>query len=413
MPPLAVALALMLVATPRLSAQTLEGLPATYITAFPDGDVYRVLVFGDWLAEGLAGGLTPAFDDEPGVDIVDKTVSNLGLARNDGETWDIEVGRIAAAERVHGAIVLFGAADRQPIRVDKRRFGIDSAEWKAEYTRRVDLFLKALRKAGAAIYWLGLPVMRQPSAVRDAELMNAIFRERALLNGVKFIDTWSGFADAGGGYSDFGPDLSGKEQRLREGDGVGFTARGQRKLAHFVETELRRDIALARAERDLPLAGGPEEQARVRPGSAVPQASPSLPDAEGGTAAANAIVAALADTPAANATVPITTIVDGKPAVVKVEILRPAIPAAVVAHLQRTASGRSFEIGRTINTDLKGGLTALSSLALASDTGAGRTRVPLTQSPYYKALVKGEALPSKTGRADDFSWPKPWSRPSG
>ena len=62
---------------------------------------------------------------------------------------------------------------------------------------------------------------------------------------------------------------------------------------------------------------------------------------------------------------------------------------------------------------LKGGLTALSSLALASDTGAGRTRVPLTQSPYYKALVKGEALPSKAGRADDFSWPKPWLRPSG
>jgi hypothetical protein len=34
-------------------------------------------------------------------------------------------------------------------------------------------------------------------------------------------------------------------------------------------------------------------------------------------------------------------------------------------------------------------------------------RPPLTQSPYYKVLVKGEALPPKTGRADDFTWPRP------
>jgi hypothetical protein len=29
----------------------------------------------------------------------------------------------------------------------------------------------------------------------------------------------------------------------------------------------------------------------------------------------------------------------------------------------------------------------------------------LSQRPYYKVLIKGEQLPAKAGRADDFAWP--------
>jgi hypothetical protein len=30
-----------------------------------------------------------------------------------------------------------------------------------------------------------------------------------------------------------------------------------------------------------------------------------------------------------------------------------------------------------------------------------------TQSPYFRVLEKGERMPSKPGRADDFAWPRP------
>ena len=39
---------------------------------------------------------------------------------------------------------------------------------------------------------------------------------------------------------------------LREQDGVHFTTAGYRKLAHFVERELKRDIAQARQDRAVP-----------------------------------------------------------------------------------------------------------------------------------------------------------------
>jgi len=30
-----------------------------------------------------------------------------------------------------------------------------------------------------------------------------------------------------------------------------------------------------------------------------------------------------------------------------------------------------------------------------------------TQAPFFRVLVKGERVPPKPGRIDDFSWPKP------
>ena len=86
-------------------------------------------------------------------------------------------------------------------------------------------------------------------------LINDIIRERSYIGGVKFVDTWSGFTDQLGAFSAYGPDLTGQSKRLREPDGASFTARGNRKLANFVEIILRRDLAAAKAERNIPLAG--------------------------------------------------------------------------------------------------------------------------------------------------------------
>ena len=61
------------------------------------------------------------------------------------------------------------------------------------------------------------------------------FASDTYISGVKFVDTWSGFTDQLGAFSAYGPDLTGQSKRLREPDGISFTARGNRKLANFVE----------------------------------------------------------------------------------------------------------------------------------------------------------------------------------
>lgn len=364
----------------------------TYITPFPDNESYRVVVMGDSLADGVWAGLVQAFSDDPQIEVVQKSDGASGITRADATPWDTIVATLAPNEVPHIAIAVFGIADRRSLRVEGQKFEVGSEGWIKEYGRRVDAVLKALKRRGAAVYWIGLPIMRGTNTRRDTEIMNNVFREQALLNNTKFISTWDSFADAAGNYTDFGPDLTGKVRQLREEDGVHLTLQGYEKLAHFAEQEIRRDLAQARSERDVPLAGDSEEQRQV-------SRQAKINSGEGGGEAKS--LAEADDIPAASSAI---TLGGSK----KIEIVRPALPGAVVAHLQRSLPGRPTQVGRTLAADLRGGLTALSSIASASDqivTG-GKARAPLSQSPYYRVLIKGEPLPPKPGRADDFSWPK-------
>jgi hypothetical protein len=61
-----------------------------------------------------------------------------------------------------------------------------------------------------------------------------------------------------------------------------------------------------------------------------------------------------------------------------------------------------------VRSELSGGLTAVATISAVTDLamGTSRPRLPLTQRPYYKVLIKGEQLKPKSGRADDFAWPE-------
>ena len=56
--------ALLLVRAIPASAQD-TGLGGSFINPFPENDTYQVQVVGDWLADGLMGGLGRSFRDRP------------------------------------------------------------------------------------------------------------------------------------------------------------------------------------------------------------------------------------------------------------------------------------------------------------------------------------------------------------
>ncbi len=255
--------ALLIVRVLPASAQE-QGLGGSFITPFPDNDVYQVQVVGDWLAEGLLSGLVEAFTVGPGVSISRKRYDLSGLMRSDSANDLAQLEQTFGTDPSHIAIVMVGAQDRYSI---GRRRGSEAEndEWRGEYGARVDRLMKLLKKSNRAVYWVGLPNMRRYQDNERAQRMNDVIRERAYLNGARYIDAYASFIDESGGYSDWGPDVTGKVRRLRDSDGVHFTQAGYLKLAHFVERELKRDIAQARTERSIPLAGDSAEQSRVNP----------------------------------------------------------------------------------------------------------------------------------------------------
>jgi len=413
------------------AAQGAPEFQRTYVNPFPKGDRYRVVVLGDSLGDGLWSGLYRTFEEDKNLEIVNRSKVSTGFVRVDYYDWNKALDDILKENDYQMAVVMFGANDNQPIRQGKEFFKPGTDAWREAYAQRVEAFIKKLRAAKLAVYWAGLPIMRSPDQSDDAQFLNDVFREKAFINGAKFVDTWSGFTDDSGRYSAYGPDMEGQVKRLRADDGVHFTMRGYLKLAHFVEKEMRHDLNVAKLERNIPLAGDAQEQAKMmgRAVNAGPTATPPLAetpvpplaDAADGAApagdAANASPApdaagaqptADAEAPAANSQQPEAAQEQAKAG--DVELVRPAIPATTFEAAQTMSpqgAGSAMPDSEMISSDLPDGLTALSSISSASDlSGSSKPKLPLTERPYYKVLIEGEQLKPKAGRADDFAWPR-------
>lgn len=412
----------MLALPPAYAAEEDQG--ASFLTPFPDGDIYQVSVIGDGFADGLLSGLIDALGTDARLAIQKKAREVQGVMSADieGKMHDLE--EAIAKEPMTVAIVMVGEDDRVALKSSTgRKVAVGSADWRTEYTRRIDRMMKAVKHKNAAIYWVGLPNFSRTEANEHAQIMNEVMRERAYLNGFKFIDVYASFADESGGYSAYGPDLTGKIRVLREGDGVHFTEAGNRKLAHFVEKELRRDLTQAKNDRTVPLLGTDSEQAKINPEKAAVAAVAR----SAATPSAGAPAVARADTPgvkiiraegppgappsadpsgdqkADNGKISFkSTVAGGREETQTVEILRPAIPASVVALMARRES--AGQLGDMIVDQIAGGLTLMSSITPAGNKARGK--LSPAQAPYFRLLVKGERLNPKPGRADDVAWPK-------
>ncbi len=250
-----------------------------------------IVVMGDGMADWLAYGLEDAFSDSPEIGIVRKNKINSGLlryeAKGDLDWWHV-ARDLLAPEKPNYVVMMLGVSDRQNIRErdlakeadktakeeqdkkstdhsaqtkehadDQDQPGIVTPEpqrgqsangiiefrsdkWAEVYAKRIDETIAALKSKGVPVFWVGLPSIRGTKSTADASYLNDLFRARAERAGVNYIDVWDGFVDEAGKYSTFGPDYDGQMRRLRSGDGVYFTKSGARKLAHYVEREIRR-----------------------------------------------------------------------------------------------------------------------------------------------------------------------------
>jgi uncharacterized protein len=155
-----------------------------------------------------------------------------------------------------------------------------SEKWGEIYGQRVDEMIAVLKSAGVPVLWVGIPSIRGTRSTSDVTYLNNLFRVRAERAGITFVDVWDGFVDEAGRYALRGPDVEGQTRPLRAADGVHFTKAGARKLAHYVEREIRR--AMGRAgpmALPAPEPVAPQAPTAARPAGPVarPAAGPVIP----------------------------------------------------------------------------------------------------------------------------------------
>ena len=149
-----------------------------------------------------------------------------------------------------------------------------SEKWGELYARRVDEMIGVLKAKGVPVFWVGLPPVRGARATSEVVYLNDIYRGRAEKAGIVYIDVWDGFVDDAGNFNNYGADFEGQTRRLRTGDGLHFTRAGARKLAHYLEREVRR-VMLARATPlATPAPQEPEPEAKEPPAAAAPGLPP-------------------------------------------------------------------------------------------------------------------------------------------
>ena len=118
--------------------------------------------------------------------------------------------------------------------------------------------------------------------------LNTIYRASVEKAGGEFVDIWDGFVDEDGKFVISGSDINGQQVRLRGSDGINFTRAGKRKLAFYVEKEIRRLLGDAATGpglkgdlKDLVVMTPPAADAEITKTQPISLADPAL---DGGTA---------------------------------------------------------------------------------------------------------------------------------
>ena len=231
------------------AGQTLSDLgapPSTAPTALPTPTAARPLriwVGGDSLAQN-SGAQVVQYADQTGVmkATLDFHIAT-GLSRPDFYDWPARLHWVAHTLRPDAAVVFFGANDAQSVEYRGQVLHNGTRAWLALYRRRVGAAMDTLRRGGATrVYWIGLPVMKDPAFSRTVRVLNTIYEQEAAKRpGVTYVDAWRLFLDPSGHYSAYLRNKNGELLLMRQADGIHMTLDGASRLGYSIVRRMARD----------------------------------------------------------------------------------------------------------------------------------------------------------------------------
>lgn len=208
----------------------------------PPRPLKTVLVTGDSMSQPLdaevARSLTPK-----GIKVVRDAHVGTGIS----DTSIVDWGKLSlsqVAKDSPDAVVMFmGANEGFPMKIAGRDVNCCSATWAAEYAYRARRMMDTYRRRGAArVYWLLLPAQRSKARNDIARVVNAALYTAAspYRAQVRILDMGAIFTP-GGRYRD-AMTVGGRDQIVRQADGVHLNQTGSRVAADSVIATLRGDF---------------------------------------------------------------------------------------------------------------------------------------------------------------------------
>jgi lysophospholipase L1-like esterase len=208
----------------------------------PPRPLKTVLVTGDSMVQPLDADV--ARDLAPkGI----KVIRDAHIGTMISDTSLVDWGKLSISQvskHKPDAVVMFmGANEGFPMKVGGRQVKCCSADWAAEYAYRARRMMDTYRRGGAArVYWLLLPTYRSAARNKIAHVVNAgIFAAASPYRAqVRILDMGAIFTP-GNKYRD-SMTVDGREQLVRQSDGVHLNGTGSRLAADRVIAALRGDF---------------------------------------------------------------------------------------------------------------------------------------------------------------------------
>lgn len=206
-------------------------------------ELKTLLVTGDSLAQPLDVQLARGLADD-GVATTRDVHLGTGISKTDLVDWGLLSNKQVEDQKPDAVVMFMGANEGFPFPAPGgASVECCSAEWAATYARRARSMMDKYRRDGdARVYWLTLPMPREPARQEIARAVNAAIAVAAqpYRSHVRVVDMTDLFTP-GGRYRAAMP-VDGRETLVREPDGIHLNKAGAQVALEVVLERLRADF---------------------------------------------------------------------------------------------------------------------------------------------------------------------------
>ena len=241
----------------------------------PSDGTIRVGVYGDSFGDGVWAALYHQLPAKAHFKVYKFSQEATGFTRYRSLNLEDRLRGQLDAQPVDIAVISFGANDTQGVYGDDGHiYAFMTPGWQRTIGTRAQRFVQLLRAQGAAVYWVGLPIMRKASFDADVQSENGFYSRLMAGMGVPWIETRSLSVDADGAFSPYLPDpVTGAPRLMRANDGIHMSMNGYARLTGGLAERIRRYSDMVRAH-----ASGSNQQSPPpslpTPPAAAPSAAP-------------------------------------------------------------------------------------------------------------------------------------------
>lgn len=208
----------------------------------------RLLILGDSMAMSLGPYVKNTAERQKTFKARVSYKVSSGLSRPDFFDWPQYMVDLIVEFNPDATVVFLGANDGQDFRYKGKIVEVGMPGWQEGYQARVAKSMKTLTRNGRRVYWVGMPVMRDPVHNESMKLVNKLSETEAQKHpGVQFISTWDLFAGPNGGYAEYLKDEKGRPRLMRTSDGSHLTEAGAALATDYILAIVERDWSMASA----------------------------------------------------------------------------------------------------------------------------------------------------------------------